>query len=135
MYKRSHPVLPGGRVLEHPLDRGAVAEPHGSARGIYEKLPRDVPGDSPLVLKQQPLEAADVAERAAVRQLAAAVDRQRGMEGKLLPVVAKALVGRRAPKRAVAVPPAAHDVEVFQGEPCRVDLRMAGRAAWLYPVL
>src|ERR1700722_14577459 len=135
MYERSHPVLPGGRVQEHPLDVGAGAEPHGGPGRINEKLPREVAGDLLLVVKQQLLETADVGEGAAVGQLAAAVDRQREVEGKLLPVVSLPLLGHRAAKRAVAIPPAAHDVEVLQGESRRVDLRMARRAAWLDPVL
>src|ERR1700678_4228089 len=73
MHEGAHAVLPGGGVLQDPLDLGPVAEPDGRAGRIDKELPREVSRDLPLVVEQQPLEAADVREGPAVGQLAAAV--------------------------------------------------------------
>ena len=64
-----------GGAVEDRFDLRPVAEPDRRAGGVDDQLADEVAGDLPLVLQQQPLQLADVAELPAVGQVAGRVDR------------------------------------------------------------
>src|SRR5712671_3113574 len=121
--------MAGTGALEDLLDLRSVTETDRRAGGIDGELSRQIAGDLFLVPEQEALEFADIAERAAIGQLAAGIDGLRGVKGEFLPVLAQALVRHAVALRPVALAPAAHDIEVFQREPGRIDFRVAGGAA------
>ena len=109
----------------------AVREADRRAGGIGGKLADQVSGNGLLlVIEQEPFEFANVFEGAAIGERAGGIYRQPVVEGERL--TRKADAGfrlRTLGKGAIAVAPAAHDIEAFERESRRIDLTVAGSAS------
>src|SRR4051812_39743795 len=92
-------------------------------------MPCEITSDLRLILENQPLEFSDVVELPPVRQLAVGFNGQRVMKIKRPAVLALTEIGNLVlVVSAIAIAPAPHDIEVFQGEALRIDLVMTGGA-------
>src|SRR5207247_2661444 len=98
------------------------------AGGIDRQLLRQVASELLFVGQQEVLQFANIAELPTVGELAAGVHRQRVMEGESLSALGDALRRLATGLRPIAVPPAAHDVEILEGEARRIHLRVTGVA-------
>src|SRR6185369_17882601 len=87
------------------------------------------------MIEQEPFEFTNVFERPAIREDARGIYRQSIVEGERL--TRKSDAGFRPDilgKCAIAVTPAAHNIEAFKREPGRIDLTVTGSASSIGPM-
>src|SRR5579883_538008 len=116
--------------LQYVFHLFAVHEADGRAGGVSRKLADEVSRDGLLFMIEQELfEFADIVEGSAVGKDPGGIHGQAVVEGEALTREADAWFRLDAfGERAVAIAPAAHDVEAFEREAGRINLAMAGSA-------
>src|SRR5688572_19586197 len=108
--------------LQDFFDGGAIAEADWGSGGVHRELAGEIPRDLRFVLQNELLEFAYAIERPAIGQFAPRIDGQRIVKVERPAVLAlsefRQLVLRIT---AVAVAPAAHDIEVLERKTLRID--------------
>src|SRR6185437_13750310 len=125
------------RAVQDLLHLFAIREADRGASGVGDKLADEIPRHCLLiVLEQEPFEFADVLETAPVGEDPGGIHRERVVKGERLARKANAWFGLHALRvSAIAVAPAAHDVETLERESRRVDQAMARIAGGVGAVL
>src|SRR5882724_6455157 len=121
--------MAGTGALQDLLNRLTVGEMDWRSGRVDGQLPCKVSGKLSLVGQKQLLELADIMKLAAIGQSAAGVHRQCVVKCELLPALGNALSQVTAGFRTISISPAAHDVEVLQGESRGVNFGVAGAAS------
>lgn len=126
----AHAVAGGASGGEDVVEGATVREADGCAGGIDEQLLGEIAGDGGLFAgEQELLEVADVLEGGAVGEGASGIDGEGVVEGEALAGEADAGFGLGfVSSGPVALAPAAHDVETFEGEAGGIDFAVAGGA-------
>src|SRR5882672_10832446 len=122
--------MAGTGALQDLFNRLTVGEMDWRSSRIDGQLPCKISGKLSLVGQQQLLELADVMELAAIGQSATRVHRQRVVKSEFLTALGNPLCQVTAGFRTISVSPAAHNVEVLQGEPRWINFGVAGAAGF-----
>src|SRR5262249_47276144 len=115
-----------GGAVEDAFHLRPVAEANGCAGGVRDELADQVARELPLVGQQESLQLADIVERSAVGQRGGWVDRLCRAETERLAILSEPCDGRaHLAQRTILIAEPAEDVERFEREAGRVDLRVA----------
>ena len=133
--QRANAELLRCRCVENFLNRRPVSETSGCSGCVENELLREVACDLAFVAQQETLELTHVSERSAIRQFAAAVDRQCAVKRKFLPVFADPDFMRRGfIDRAITITMATEHIKTLQRKTSWIHLGMTRSACGLVAV-